>query len=149
MDKKFIVLLLTAAIIAGALLFRATTQTASAVYMPSQLAQRPENLQRIRVAGKVADLPIEYSLSTSIVLSFSIVDPTKNPHENQAIAPQAQARPIPVIYRSAKPDMFAAGRDVIIDGSYENGIVQASRLLTQCPSKYEVPEPGAKAPAVK
>ena len=37
--------------------------------------------------------------------------------------------------------MFTAGRDVIIDGEYKDGVLQAQKLLTQCPSKYEPPSP--------
>ena len=65
---------------------------------------------------------------------------------SQAAAPVVAqvGKPVPVIYRGLRPDMFTAGRDVIIDGSFENGTVVASSLLTQCPSKYEAPSPEKK-----
>jgi cytochrome c-type biogenesis protein CcmE len=36
-----------------------------------------------------------------------------------------------------KPDMFAAGRDVIVEGRLKrNGTIEARQVLTSCPSKY-------------
>jgi len=37
--------------------------------------------------------------------------------------------------------MFAAGRDVIIQGDYIGGVLKANNLVTQCPSKYEPAAP--------
>lgn len=51
---------------------------------------------------------------------------------------------VPVVYQGLRPDMFAVGRDVIIDGEFKDGVVFASSLLTQCPSKYEAPSPDEK-----
>jgi cytochrome c-type biogenesis protein CcmE len=48
-----------------------------------------------------------------------------------------------VVFENLKPDMFAAGRDVLIDGDYVGGVIRAAKLQTQCPSKYEPALPGA------
>ena len=40
-------------------------------------------------------------------------------------------------YNGILPDMFAADRDVIVEGKVEGGVFQAKTLLTTCPSKYE------------
>ncbi len=53
------------------------------------------------------------------------------------------SRPIPS--RSAsyaagepKPDMFAPGRDVIVEGKLgADGAIAATQVLTSCPSKYK------------
>jgi hypothetical protein len=50
---------------------------------------------------------------------------------------------VPVEYRNLKPDMFQAGRDVLIDGDFKGGRIVAAKLQTQCPSKYEPAMPGA------
>ncbi|MBY0278037.1 cytochrome c maturation protein CcmE [Candidatus Binatia bacterium] len=44
---------------------------------------------------------------------------------------------VPVRYNGILPDMFAADRDVIVEGKVENGVFHAKTLLTACPSKYE------------
>jgi cytochrome c-type biogenesis protein CcmE len=50
-----------------------------------------------------------------------------------------------VAFTGIVPDMFAEGRDVIIEGRYLDGTLHAQQIMTSCPSKYE-PKPG-EAPA--
>ena len=142
------------------LLYYATTQGTSLVLTPSQLLELGPSGEklRIRVAGKVAQQEIQYSLEPKIELRFFIKDPgaaaamaamsaasagAPMPPMSPADAPASDenGRTIPVVYRKLKPDMFAAGRDVIIDGNFRNGTLEAVNLLTQCPSKYEPPKP--------
>ena len=159
-------------VVAGWLLFSAMQQGTSLVLSPSELrtqtsaAGKPQDKTRIRVAGRVAPLPIEYKLEPEIELNFYIVDPkpatkketpgadsssysaSMTPTVAAATTPEPlpvtpeniqSLGAIPVTYKKLKPDMFAAGRDVIIDGNFINGKVEALNLLTQCPSKYEPP----------
>ncbi len=45
---------------------------------------------------------------------------------------------VDVTYNGVLPDMFAEGRDVIVEGTYAHqGAFHARTLLTACPSKYE------------
>lgn len=45
---------------------------------------------------------------------------------------------VDVAYNGVLPDMFAEGRDVIVEGTYaRDGSFHARTLLTACPSKYE------------
>jgi cytochrome c-type biogenesis protein CcmE len=106
------------------------------VFIPSQLLAESvtKSAARIRIGGKVADMPIDYRVEPEFQLSFHLTDPGK-------VVDPATAATIPVIYRGIKPDMFAVGRDVIIDGEYRDGTVIAVKLLTQCPSKYQPPSP--------
>lgn len=133
MGKIFLSIVALFVVIAGVLVFQATRGTRSLVFMPSELLHDAPSgsLERIRLAGRVIE-PISYSMEPKLELRFSVEDP-KNPQGS-----------VPVVYQGIKPDMFTAGRDVIIDGDYESGTVQASKLLTQCPSKYEPPVPGAE-----
>ncbi len=49
---------------------------------------------------------------------------------------------VPVQYTGILPDMFAEGRDVIVEGTYgAGGTLHARTLLTSCPSKYEAEIP--------
>jgi cytochrome c-type biogenesis protein CcmE len=132
MGKIFISLVLIFLVVGGALVFLATKGTSSLVLSPSELlAEAPAGyLQRIRVGGRVVD-PIVYQTEPQMVLSFSVKDP------------KGSEVPVPVVYQGLRPDMFAAGRDVLIDGDYENSVIKAAKLQTQCPSKYEPVVPGA------
>ncbi|RIL11314.1 MAG: hypothetical protein DCC75_02555 [Proteobacteria bacterium] len=132
MNRLFISIVVVFAIIAGLLIFQASKSGTSLVLTPEELIAKGSDVstQRIRVAGRVAELPIDYSLEPEPTLKFSIENPGKG---GGAI--------VAVLYKDLKPDMFASGRDVIIDGSFENGTLLATNLLTQCPSKYEPPSP--------
>ena len=46
---------------------------------------------------------------------------------------------VPVVYHGSVPDLFRAGRDVVVSGSLVHGtfIAQRDTLVTKCPSKYQ------------
>ena len=133
MNRVFLSIIAVVVTIVGLLVFQMTRSTSSSVLLPSDLAQHQSTdgtLSRIRVGGRVTEDPIEYQLEPRTELKFSIADPGEN-------GPSVQ-----VAYQGLKPDMFASGRDVIIDGEFRDGTLYASTLLAQCPSKYEPPNPG-------
>ncbi len=88
----------------------------------------------LRVAGRVASDSVQWNAGT-LELGFRLAnfDNTDG---------------VPVRYTGVLPDMFAAGRDVIVEGTYaREGVFQAKTLLTSCPSKYEAEVPHeAEAP---
>jgi cytochrome c-type biogenesis protein CcmE len=148
MKKKFLLILLTVVLVAVLLVVQATRTGAASVLLAGDLAKRSSDLSRIRVAGRVSSDPIDYQVEPNFVLRFQIEDrPLVNGKESDqasASAPSAQLK-IPVVFEGVKPDMFSSGRDVIIDGDFRGGILYASNLLTQCPSKYEPPKPGEES----
>jgi len=146
MNRVFISLVIGFAVVGALLIFQTTRTTSSTVYKPSELAiVAPGSvLTRIRVAGRVADdRPVDYQVQPKLRLAFSIHDPGVDP--DSKIASKDPLATIPVVYQGVRPDMFTTGRDVIIDGEFRDGTLQAAQLLTQCPSKYEAPEPGKVA----
>jgi len=46
---------------------------------------------------------------------------------------------IGVVYEGFKPDAFADGREVVVEGAFrqEDRTLVATKLVTKCPSKYE------------
>lgn len=143
MNRVFLSIISVFIIVGVLAVYQATTNTSSAVLLPSELLKRKtENpavkLPRIRVGGKVSDLPVDYKVEPEIELRFNIVDPGQ---KNLAVE---SSETIPVVYKNLKPDMFAPGRDVIIEGEFSDGVLIANNLLTQCPSKYEPPSPEKK-----
>jgi cytochrome c-type biogenesis protein CcmE len=82
----------------------------------------------LRVAGRVATKSVEWNPAT-LDLKFRLA----NFAENDGVA---------VAYNGILPDMFAEGRDVIVEGTYDHGgAFHARTLLTSCPSKYEAEIP--------
>lgn len=51
--------------------------------------------------------------------------------------------PVPVTYRGVLPDMFAEGREVVVEGRYVRERLDARQIMTSCPSKYEPKQEGA------
>ncbi len=45
--------------------------------------------------------------------------------------------PVAVGYNGILPDMFAEGREVVVEGRYQDGGLVARQIMTSCPSKYE------------
>jgi cytochrome c-type biogenesis protein CcmE len=135
MNRNFLGILLAFVLLGGLLVFQSTRQSSALVLNPSDLAKEPPEAKksRIRVAGKVAKDSIDYRLQPAIELNFIVED-----------REGGGSGAIPVVYKGLKPDMFEPGRDVLIDGAFSNGKIEASKLLTQCPSKYEPPDPATK-----
>jgi cytochrome c-type biogenesis protein CcmE len=78
----------------------------------------------LRVAGRVGANSMSWNPAT-LDLKFRLA----NFEDNDGVD---------VVYNGVLPDMFAEGRDVIVEGSYAHqGTFHARTLLTACPSKYE------------
>lgn len=137
MNKLFVSIIIVFVILAGLLTFQAMRQGTSTVFIPSELieSQRGNPIQRVRVAGKVSTDPVDYQVDPRFELRFTVIDPDKG----------ATGSKLPVVYNKIKPDMFAPGRDVILNGDFDGETLVASTLLTQCPSKYEPPSPTNQA----
>jgi cytochrome c-type biogenesis protein CcmE len=90
----------------------------------SEYFERSDELldTNIRVAGKVADNPIEWN-ADDLELMFTITEGGKN---------------MPVIYKGAQPSGFKAGSTILVEGKYgSDGLFRASQIILKCPSKYE------------
>lgn len=91
--------------------------------------------QGVRVAGRVAAGTVQkQTTAKGTELKFVLADFSGPEGTN---GPQ-----VPVEFAGVQPDMFAEGRDVIVEGKYVNGMLRAQTIMTSCPSKYE-PEPPA------
>ena len=97
----------------------------------------------VRLAGRVQNGSVQWD-PKDLRLSFML-----GPFQEQANAPAGPlVVGIPVSYQGILPDMFAEGRDVIVEGKYEAGKnLSAKTIMTSCPSKYEPEKPGEQAKA--
>lgn len=84
----------------------------------------------LRVAGRVRPGSIDYDART-LNLKFELAGFPDRPDG------KTDDRSVPVAFNGIKPDMFADGRDVIVEGRYTDGVLHAKQVLTSCPSKYE------------
>jgi len=130
--------LLVAAI--GYLMYAGLQQSSTYYFTIEEFLPKKHTLvgQGIRVAGRVAPGSlVKQTSAKGTAMAFAIGD-FKGPNESMG-------ETLPVAYTGIVPDMFAEGRDVIIEGRYVDGTLQAQQIMTSCPSKYE-PKPGEAPP---
>jgi cytochrome c-type biogenesis protein CcmE len=124
-QRRFIV---GAVLIAAAVsyLVYAGIKTTSMYYfeMDQFLTQRSAHAgEDLRVKGWVRTGSIQWDAATSS-LAFEL-------------ARKDGTDPVPVAYKGILPDMFAEGREVVVEGRYETPGLRAKQIMTSCPSKYE------------
>lgn len=132
--SKFLVgsLILVAAV--GYLMYSGVQQTAVYYLTIEEFEARKGSLadDGVRVAGRVRPGTVQRRMTPDgEEFEFQIGDFTDTPSPEQAA--------VPVYYMGVAPDMFKneGGSDVIIEGKYRNGRLEAQNVMTSCPSKYE------------
>jgi cytochrome c-type biogenesis protein CcmE len=95
------------------------------------LADKSYRAQRVRVHGKVAE---DNFTAANLDASFCLL---------------GKSNRLSVVYHGVIPDMFQAGRDVVIEGSLDptGNTFKADVLMTKCASKYEPNSPHKNASA--
>jgi cytochrome c-type biogenesis protein CcmE len=101
--------------------------------------------QPVRIAGRVKAGTISWD-PVSLTLAFAIAPlPPEDPARVQPVSMHpARNQEINVLCKGqAKPDMFAPGRDVIVEGRLTgHNFVTADQVMTSCPSKYRPKKAG-------
>ena len=120
---RLVLALSVAGVLAVFLLYVSLAGGRTVQVRPSQLATHAGN---VSLVGKVVG-PVRGAGYSSSGLRFAVAD-----------IGAKQATSVPVVYRGSVPDLFKVGRDVVVDGTYRNGLFVAKRntLVTKCPSKY-------------
>jgi cytochrome c-type biogenesis protein CcmE len=130
------------AVAIGYLIFSSIRTTSEYYLTVPEVAARQTELggQAIRVAGRVKPGNIDWD-PNSLTLKFEIV-PIPDV-DAAAVKPVSVVASDPVSFRvvaagEPKPDMFAPGRDVIVEGKLTpDGAIAATQVMTSCPSKYK------------
>lgn len=128
--RRFLVGGALIAVFLGYLVFYFTRATAMYYFELEEFLPRREALagETLRLKGWVGTVTVD--------------DPRTNELRFE-LARQDGSDPVPVAYRGIKPDMFAAGREVVVEGTYDGGTLAARQVMTSCPSKYEAQKDGA------
>ncbi len=122
--KKLKVLLccLIPLLVLGVLASRAFENSAAYYYTISEAKAESISERKIRIKGRLTDNSVTYD-ATIPLLTFALTDG------------HAQ---IDASYRGVLPDNFQHSEEVIIEGTFDhNGAFVVSKLMLQCPSKYE------------
>ena len=127
----------------GYLIFSSIRTTSEYYLTVPEVAARQTELggQAIRVAGRVKPGDIAWD-PNSLTLKFEIAPIPDIDASGAPVKPVSVVASDPVSFRviaagEPKPDMFAPGRDVIVEGKLTpDGAIAASQVMTSCPSKY-------------
>ncbi len=127
----------------GYLIFSSIRTTSEYYLTVPEVAARQTELggQAIRVAGRVKPGNIAWD-PNSLTLKFEIAPiPDVDAAGAPVVKPVVASDPVSfrvVAAGEPKPDMFAPGRDVIVEGKLgPDGAIAATQVMTSCPSKYK------------
>lgn len=130
-QRRFVIGALVIAAAVGYLVYAGVRETSVYYLTVQEFLGRRESLRgtRVRVAGRVRQGSVSWDPRT-LHLAFTL-------------GGFRRSEGVPVRYTGVLPDMFAEGRDVIVEGRYDaDGTLEARSILTSCPSKYEPARPG-------
>jgi len=127
---------------------------------------RKQSPARLVVALSVAAVLVIFLVYTSIAGGTPLVQPSELAKEHGAVSlagivvrPHGDARSpqglrfglrdftgkttVQVVYHGSVPDLFHAGRRVVVDGTLRKGrfVGKPDSLVTKCPSKYQPGHP--------
>ena len=139
--SKFFIGVLVIVGAVGYLIYTGIRETSTYYLTIEEFLPKREALanEGVRVAGRVQAGSIRWDPKD---LRFSFV---LGPFKDGASDHPAG---VPVHYQGILPDMFAEGRDVIVEGRYDaESALAAKTIMTSCPSKYE-PEKSNQQSAV-
>jgi cytochrome c-type biogenesis protein CcmE len=119
---RLVIALSIAAVLAVFLLYTSIAGGGTPSVRPSQLAGETGS---VSLVGRVVGKPTGDSHGDG--LRFRLRD-VKDP----------AAQTVEVVYTGSVPDLFASGRDIVVDGRLQNGVFVAKpgTMVTKCPSKY-------------
>jgi cytochrome c-type biogenesis protein CcmE len=119
---RLVVALAVAGVLAVFLLYTAVAGHSTPSLAPSQLAAHAG--VGLAVVGAVVG-PITGDSHAPAGLRFGVRDIGK------------KGPVVPVVYRGdSPPPLFAVGRHVVVSGTYADGRVAGTAIVTKCPSKY-------------
>jgi cytochrome c-type biogenesis protein CcmE len=125
---RLVIALSIAAVLAVFLLYTSIAGGGTPSVKPSELAGKAG---KVSLVGEVVGKPSGDANEEG--LRFELRDP-KN---------AASTATVLVVYKGSVPDLFAPGRDLVVEGELRNGTFVATpgTMVTKCPSKYTAIKP--------
>lgn len=85
-------------------------------------AEAMESSSKVQIAGGLVPDSAEY-LDETQQLRFVLAD--------------EEGVTLPVLYSGVTPGNFEEATQIVVVGSYQDGVFNAEKMLTKCPSKYQ------------
>jgi cytochrome c-type biogenesis protein CcmE len=129
------------AVAVGYLIYAAIENTSEYYMTVNEVAAQQASLERqaLRVAGRVSPGAISWDPVT-LTLKFGIHQIPDADDEGAVKKVAVSTSPAfnVICIGQPKPDMFAANKDVIVEGHLDGaGNISATQVMTSCPSKYK------------
>ncbi len=129
------------AVAVGYLIYTAIENTSEYYMTVNEVAAQQASLegQALRVAGRVSPGAISWDPVT-LTLKFGIRQIPDSDEEGAVKKVAISTLPAfnVICIGQPKPDMFAANKDVIVEGHLDGaGTISATQVMTSCPSKYK------------
>ncbi len=124
---RLVIALSIAAVLAVFLLYTSIAGGGTPSVKPSELAGRTGT---VSLVGRVVGKPTGDAHGAGLRFRLrDVKDPT--------------GATVAVVYTGSVPDLFASGRDIVVDGKLQNGTFVATpgTMVTKCPSKYTATKP--------
>jgi len=119
---RLVIALSIAAVLAIFLLYTSIAGGGTPSVQPSKLAGQTGT---VSLVGKVVGKPTGDAHAAGLRFRLrDIKDPT--------------GETVAVVYKGSVPDLFATGRELVVDGKLVNGtfVAKPGSMVTKCPSKY-------------
>jgi len=126
---RLVIALSVAAVLAIFLLYTSIAGGGNPSIQPSALAR---HTGKVQLAGRVVG-PVSGDAHAS-GLRFALRDVQGD-----------RSTAVRVVYRGSVPDLFRAGRDIVVTGRVHSGtfLAEPGTMITKCPSKYSPKKSGA------
>lgn len=124
-SRKLAIGLAVIAVAIGAVAYTGIRSATIFYLTPTELAARPQlRTAHLRLAGRV--VPGSVTRADGRVVGFRITDGTTT---------------VDVRYNGPLPDLFAEGREVLVEGRLEGTVLASDRVMTTHPTEYKEGQP--------
>ncbi|MCS6893087.1 MAG: cytochrome c maturation protein CcmE [Deltaproteobacteria bacterium] len=108
-------------LVSGFFLISRSIEDGNEVLNPAELLKR-DKASFVRVVGTVKNLKIRH-FGDTFDFEFDLVGD--------------DGTAVKTVYSGFKPELLQDGISAMVNGDLQNGVLVASSVMTQCPSKYE------------
>ena len=123
MNKKFVIGIVIIILIVAYLFWSGMKESSVYFLTVGEFSEQQHKLigKGIRINGDLVPGSIQWD-AANLILTFQLTD-GKNT--------------VNVRHKGVAPDTFSEAVSVVVEGKYQDGIFEATQIMTKCPSKYE------------
>lgn len=123
MNKRFVIGIVIIILVVAYLFWSGMKESSVYFLTVGEFSEQQHKLigKGIRINGDIVPGSIQWD-AANLILTFQLTD-GKNT--------------VNVRHKGVAPDTFSEAVSVVVEGKYQDGIFEATQIMTKCPSKYE------------